>query len=379
MKRMRWITATLLALLLLALGAAASAATRLPQYSLVVNGKHQALSAETGYLFRSGSALMVPVEAVCKLMGIEYTQNKAKTIMTMTADNDSQVEIRQRSRSMLVDELKRPLRMATVHQGGTRKHLTADVRVLTALGLKVKHYKASVDTRKLGYPAGVLAIAENPTGLTLPDINAQPPEQPEQPEQPGFKLPDALLEVSKTATQIVGVEFQKGSNAELSFYQKDDKGVWHKQYRALAYVGRNGIGKQEEGDGKTPTGTFNLTQPFGILNDPGTKLGKYLKVNRYHYWAGQNGPYYNQLVDTRKTDYKPIKGKDEHLIDYKGVYNYCVFIDYNKAGVANKGSAIFLHCMGSKKSTAGCIAVKEAVMRNLLKTLKPGAKIVIYA
>lgn len=379
MKRMRWITATLLALLLLALGAAASAATRLPQYSLVVNGKHQALSAETGYLFRSGSALMVPVEAVCKLMGIEYTQNKAKTIMTMTADNDSQVEIRLRNRSMLVDELKRPLRMATVHQGGTRKHLTADVRVLTALGLKVKHYKAGVDTRKLGYPAGVLAIAENPTGLTLPDINAQPPEQPEQPEQPGFKLPDALLEVSKTATQIVGVRYTGGSNARFTFYQKA-KDSWSEVYSGRAYVGRNGIGKQKEGDGKTPTGTFNLTQPFGRLKDPGTKLGKYTQVVRNrHYWSGQNGPYYNQMVDLSKVkDYKP-NAKDEHLYNIGAVYNYCAFIDYNAAGVADKGSAIFLHCMGSKKYTAGCIAVSQEVMRNLLKTLKPGAKIVIYA
>ncbi|MGJ4851499.1 L,D-transpeptidase [Bacillota bacterium Meth-B3] len=376
MKRMRWITAMLLALLLLALGAAASAATRLPQYSLVVNGKHEALSAETGYLFRSGSALMVPVEAVCKLMGIEYTQNQAKTAMTMTADNGAEVKIQLRSRSMFVDELKRPLRMATVHQLG--RHLTADVQVLRTLGLKIRHYKAGAETRKLGYPGGVLAIAEDAAGLKLPDISTTPPEPPEPPE---VKFDDAILDAAANATQIVGVKYNaKSKSAKFTFYQKVD-GKLREFYSGPAYVGRNGIGKQAEGDYKTPTGTFNLTQPFGRLKDPGTKLGKYTQVvKNHHYWAGQNGPYYNRMVDLSKVkDYKPNASMDEHLYNIGAAYNYCAFIDYNAEGVADKGSAIFLHCMGSKKYTAGCVAVRQEVMRNLLKTLKPGAKIVIYA
>ena len=68
---------------------------------------------------------------------------------------------------------------------------------------------------------------------------------------------------------------------------------------------------------------------------------------------------------------------DEKLINSKGVYNYALFIDYNVDGVANKGSCIFLHCTGSAKSTAGCIAVDEAVMKQLIQWVKPGCKIVI--
>ena len=54
-------------------------------------------------------------------------------------------------------------------------------------------------------------------------------------------------------------------------------------------------------------------------------------------------------------------------------------MDYNKEGVAGRGSAIFLHCKGSRRYTAGCIAIDKPAMRNLLQQLKPGAKIVIYA
>jgi L,D-peptidoglycan transpeptidase YkuD (ErfK/YbiS/YcfS/YnhG family) len=54
-----------------------------------------------------------------------------------------------------------------------------------------------------------------------------------------------------------------------------------------------------------------------------------------------------------------------------------MFIDYNAAGVAGKGSCIFLHCTGSNKYTAGCVAVSEAAMKKIIQWVKPGAKIVI--
>jgi len=78
----------------------------------------------------------------------------------------------------------------------------------------------------------------------------------------------------------------------------------------------------------------------------------------------------------RATDRK-YTSSDEYLINYKGVYNYCMFIDYNAEGEAGKGSCIFLHCTESKKSTAGCIAVSEPVMKKIIQWAQPGAKIVI--
>lgn len=185
----------------------------------------------------------------------------------------------------------------------------------------------------------------------------------------------AQLDCANSTNQIVLVEYESGSTARLSIHEKKS-GVWKELYSCTAYVGRNGIDKQKEGDGKTPTGTFNLTQPFGISSDPGSNM-EYTKVTKYHYWCGTSGSkYYNQLVDMRLIDRKNTSS-DEYLIQYGSVYNYCMFIDYNKNGEANKGSCIFLHCTGSKKSTSGCIAVPEVVMKKIIQWAQPGAKIVI--
>lgn len=185
----------------------------------------------------------------------------------------------------------------------------------------------------------------------------------------------AKLDCAAQTDQIVLVDYKGGSNATLSIHEKR-AGVWTELYSCDAYVGKNGIGKTKEGDNKTPVGTYNLTAPFGIKANPGAN-GAYTQVTKYHYWCGTSGSeLYNQLVDMRVTGRK-YTSSDEYLINYKGEYNYCMFIDYNAKGEAGKGSCIFLHCMGKKTSTAGCIAVPENVMKKIIQWAKPGVKIVI--
>ena len=171
------------------------------------------------------------------------------------------------------------------------------------------------------------------------------------------------------------VDYTGGSKAVLSLHEKVD-GIWTEVLSCDAYVGKNGIGKTKAGDKKTPEGTYNLTTPFGIKDDPGAQM-PYTKVTKYHYWCGDsNSEYYNKLVDERKVDRKHTKS-DEYLIDYKGVYNYCLFIDYNAEGIPNKGSCIFLHCTGKNKYTAGCVAVPEKTMKQIVQWARAGVKIVI--
>ena len=185
----------------------------------------------------------------------------------------------------------------------------------------------------------------------------------------------AKTDVAGTANQIVLVEHTGGSKATISLHEKKD-GVWTQLSSTAGYVGKNGIGKTVEGDKKTPTGTYNLTTPFGIKDDPGAQM-PYTKVTKYHYWCGaSSSKYYNQLVDERTVDRKHTSS-DEYLINYKGVYNYCLFIDYNASGEAHKGSCIFLHCKGKNKYTAGCVAVEESVMKQIVRWARDGAKIVI--
>ena len=185
----------------------------------------------------------------------------------------------------------------------------------------------------------------------------------------------AALDCAATAEQIVLVEYTGGSKATLSIHEKIG-GVWVQGYECTAYVGKNGIDKSVAGDKRTPTGTYNLTTPFGIKADPGAKM-PYTRVTKYHYWCGSSDSgCYNQLVDERVSGRKHTNS-DEYLINYKGVYNYCLFIDYNAQGTPGKGSCIFLHCTGKNKYTAGCVAVPEKVMKKIVQWARPGAKIVI--
>lgn len=185
----------------------------------------------------------------------------------------------------------------------------------------------------------------------------------------------AKLECAAQADQIVLVDYISGSRATLTIHEKRS-GVWTQLYSCDAYVGKNGIGKTKEGDRKTPVGTFNLTTPFGIYADPGAKQN-YTQVTKYHYWCGtSDSKYYNQFIDMREVDRK-YTSSDEYLINYKGEYNYCMFVDYNASGAAGKGSCIFLHCMGKNQYTSGCIAIPEKVMKRIIQWAEPGAKIVI--
>ncbi len=363
MKRILISLILLLALLLCATTASA-ASVKLPDYALVVSGKQVALTQDTGYLYRDGSAMMVPVQALCDALSIPYTADTWNENILIQPDGGSEIRLRVGEKSMQVDGKKVALRVKSVRKASGA--VIADSQLLKAMGYVARHYPKGAALKKLGYKSGALAVAAEKSGLGLPSY-ADPDEM----------LPKALRGAAKVSDQIVAIQYSGTKNAAMALYEKRN-GEWEKTIEETAYVGSAGVGKTKEGDKKTPTGTFNLTTPFGIKKDPGTKMGGYLKVTKNHYWSGQNGENYNRLVDVSKAkDYKP-SGKDEHLIDYGAVYNYCLFIDYNKDGAKNKGSAIFLHCQGKNNYTGGCVAVPERVMIKLLETLSDGAKIVIY-
>ena len=208
------------------------------------------------------------------------------------------------------------------------------------------------------------------SGCTVTDRDTGGPLTP-------FSRDGALADVPAAgdAEQIVLVSHLGGSLARLSVHEKR-YGMWHCLWETDAFVGRNGVGKTREGDKRTPSGTFHLTCPFGILEDPGARM-PYLQVTKYHYWCATSGdPMYNRLVDTRETA-RPRTPADEYLILYRPQYNYCMFIDYNAEGVPGKGSCIFLHCKGSAGCTAGCVAADQDRVRDIIRWAQPGALIVI--
>ncbi len=143
-------------------------------------------------------------------------------------------------------------------------------------------------------------------------------------------------------------------------------------------LGRMGIGKEAEGDEKTPRGFYTLDTAFGTEPDPGNFKVPYLQVHDGHYWVGDSeSSYYNQLVDIQQTGEVFDKNKSEHLSDIAGIgYHYCMSVGYNKECTPYKGSAIFLHCIEGPV-TAGCIGIPKEDMVKLLKNIQQPAYILI--
>lgn len=167
-------------------------------------------------------------------------------------------------------------------------------------------------------------------------------------------------------------------HAELTIYKAED-GKYTPVFTCPAVVGKNGPGKQSEGDTKTPLGTWTIGEAYGINDDPGS-IVPYTKVTDDMYWCatGSNGKKYNTLIycsDDPNADYS----EDKHLIDYPVVYNYLLDLGYNKAGAPYAGNAIFLHCWrGENSPTGGCVGISEENMVKVLQTVTPGTSVTIY-
>ena len=168
------------------------------------------------------------------------------------------------------------------------------------------------------------------------------------------------------------------NHATLTIYQADN-GKYKKIFTCPALVGKNGPGKQSEGDTKTPLGTWEVGNAYGIKDDPGSKI-PYTKVTDDMYWCatGSNGKKYNTLLN-KKDDPNNDYSEDEHLMDYPIRYAYFLDMGYNKAGAPYAGNAIFLHCWKEPDyPTGGCVAVAEESMVKILKTITPGTSVTIY-
>ena len=167
-------------------------------------------------------------------------------------------------------------------------------------------------------------------------------------------------------------------HAELTIYQAQDK-EYVEVFSCPAVIGKNGPGKQSEGDVKTPLGTWTIGEAYGINDDPGAQV-PYTKITDDMYWCatGSNGKNYNTLI-YRSDDPDADYSEDEHLIDYPGVYNYLLYLGYNAPGAPYAGNAIFLHCWrGPDSPTGGCVAVSEEDMIKILQTVTPGTAVTIY-
>jgi len=325
---------------------------------LVVCGELVTLNADTGYICKDGSKTYIPIAAVADALGFEVEFNAKKTGVAITTGEGNVIKAVKGYRKITVNGKSFKLKNRAVMHNGV---LMADYQILKYLKADVELYPYTANLKQLGYSGPTMVINHDGQSTDAPALT-----------QDSFA---ANLEAAKTASQIIAVQYSKDSTATLTFHEKID-GVWRQELSCTAIVGQNGLGKTVEGDKKTPRGTYDLTMAFGIEANPGTEL-PYTQLTKDHYWCcTSDSEYYNQLVDIGKTEYAPTKS-DEHLKAVKGYYDYAIVLNYNPDCVPGKGSAIFLHCTGEKATTNGCIAIAEDTLVQILKMLKPGAKIVI--
>jgi len=138
-----------------------------------------------------------------------------------------------------------------------------------------------------------------------------------------------------------------------------------------ASIGRTGFalpGEKIEGDGKSPTGVFDLGQLYTYEASVNTSL-PFIQTNAEDKWI--DDPYhpdYNTHI-RGSTTAKSFEHLKLSSIDYK----YCMVIEYNTQPVVKgKGSAIFFHlATPNYDPTAGCVAIQETDMNKILLWLDP--------
>ncbi|MEU8303192.1 L,D-transpeptidase family protein [Actinomadura sp. NPDC048955] len=154
--------------------------------------------------------------------------------------------------------------------------------------------------------------------------------------------------------------------------------TWRALLTAPGHVGRNGYaepGAKREGDGRSPTGSYSLTEAFGE-GDPGTRL-PYRRLR-------ESGDCWGSTIGDRRYN-RYYRGAclpaDEDLsrIMASGPYRQAVVINYNRPPdspvVQGNGSAIFMHVGAGR--TAGCVSMARPVLESVMRTLRPHDRIMM--
>lgn len=179
-------------------------------------------------------------------------------------------------------------------------------------------------------------------------------------------IPDSVKQLV-----LVYNETLKDQQAKLFTFQKD-KEEWSIVHGPVqAGIGENGFakpGEKIEGDGKSPGGVYKLGHLFTYGESVNTRM-PFTQSTPEDKWIDDPGsPDYNRHVrgETSAKSYENLKLKSDH-------YKYCLVIEYNTNPIVKgKGSAIFFHLRDSEsETTAGCVAVSESDMLQILKWLDP--------
>jgi len=198
------------------------------------------------------------------------------------------------------------------------------------------------------------------------------------------RLPFPVPVAVGDATQVITVD-ARGSDATVQLWQKTGT-TWKSVYATVyARVGANGItngATRVQGSNTTPTGTYTITQGFGVGADPDTKMPYHVVTSEDWWDEDPTSAYYNQMREASQGGFHLTQdGPDgsEQLIDYPVQYHNALVINFNMdPAVRGRGAGIFLHDLGPEAGpTAGCVAVPEVTMTRIMQWIDPAQHPVI--
>ncbi|MGB5795896.1 MAG: L,D-transpeptidase family protein [Mycolicibacter algericus] len=177
------------------------------------------------------------------------------------------------------------------------------------------------------------------------------------------------------AAQVISVVGVGGSDAKMDVYQRSATG-WQPVAAGIpAHVGSAGMAQQaKSGYPATPMGVFTLPYAFGTAPNPGGGL-QYVQVGPDHWWDGDDhSPTFNTMQVCKKQQCPFDTGESENLQIPQ--YKHAVVMGVNTAHTPGDGAAFFFHTTDGGP-TAGCVAIDDAKLVQIIQWLRPGAVMAI--
>lgn len=189
------------------------------------------------------------------------------------------------------------------------------------------------------------------------------------------------LETPAAARQLLTVEAKVARTTYAAFRSwRRDGSCWVAAAGPYtARLGRNGLSyNRREGDGTTPTGTYRIGPTmYGNEPNPGVRF-QYRRLRCGDWWnEDPSSPSYNTFQHVRCGTTPPFGGASEGMWQQPRPYPFLAVIEYNtRPVIAGRGSGIFLHAQ-TGGPTIGCVSLRKAELRAVLRWLRPGAEPVI--
>jgi L,D-peptidoglycan transpeptidase YkuD (ErfK/YbiS/YcfS/YnhG family) len=134
--------------------------------------------------------------------------------------------------------------------------------------------------------------------------------------------------------------------------------------------------RKMEGDNRVPAGIFRLGPAFGYAPATSARWIKLRYVPLTRETEGIDDPrsqYYNQLVERSKVPRVDWRSS-EQMRRADELYKWGIFVAHNPTATPGAGSCIFMHIWrNSSAATAGCTAMPERDLVELLRWLDPAA------